>query len=201
MSLERWIAVASASCLGLFAAAAVSFSAAQAGQQRRLPVLVHSFSPTPLFRGVAGEGGAARAAMYVNNRQHGGGAVFGGASFEMAIDVAVLDPKTGNRVADHCVERSFEMATPLDLKKIQLRVTGTGIELRFPDGEIYVAELFQEGDEVEVVILALAVRGDGFNLAGVEKATLVVEPDLDGDGAAEAPYTKDADWQEGIFTS
>jgi hypothetical protein len=182
------------------ALATLSQSGAHAGQNRRPPQLVHSFSPTPLFRGVAEEGRVhAQAAMYVNSRQYG--EAFGVASFEMAIDVAVLDPKTGTRLADHCVERSFEMATPLDLKKVEMRVTGSGIELLFPDGEVYVAELFGAGQEVEVVILALAVRGDGTNLAGVEKASLVVEPDLDGDGRLEAPATHDADWQEGVFTS
>jgi hypothetical protein len=199
MTIKTWAAVLSAALLSA-TGASLSLSSAQAepGQKK----LVHSFSPTPLFRGVAGASGPgvmAQADMYVNSRTFGGSDGTA-ASFEIAVDFAVLD-ETGNMIADHCVARTFSMRTPLDLKKIRMQVVENGIRILFPDGEHYTAELFTRGDAVEVVILALAVRGDGKNLAGVEKTSLLIEADLDGDGKAESVYTKDGDWQEGIFTS
>jgi hypothetical protein len=162
--------------------------------------VVHSFSPTPLFRGTSVAGSVhARAELYVNSRNYGAGAA--SAAFEVAIDYAALDATTGVVLADHCVARTFTMRTPLDLKKIQIEVVGTGVQTHFPDGTTDVATLYAAGSDVEVVILAMAVRGIGSNQSGIEKTTLRVHAgDYDGDGKGEF-YFKDADWQLGRFTS
>ena len=164
---------------------------------------VHSFPPTPLFRGVVpADGQAARAEMIFNNRSFGVNAANEPAEVELAMDLVAYSSLDGRKLGEHCVERTFTMEAPLDLKKVGLTLTQTGMRIEWPDGQVDDVQLFQPGEDVEVSILALALRGDGDNQSPIERASLRVQGDLDGDCVLEFETFMGADHQGGThFTS
>ena len=188
--------------LSLLAVCVSLFALGIAPQRPEFPrgKLVHSFPPVPLFRGVAGPNGdRARAEILYNGRGLTANAV---QRVELAMDVVAFHGQSGERLGDFCVERVFDLEMPLDLKKISLEVTETGVSVRWPDGETQEAFLFQPGTPVEVSLLAFALRGDGWQISPIERASLRVQGDLDGDGLLEFELFQGTDHQGGRnFTS
>ena len=177
---------------------------AQLSPSRDIPrgKLVHSFPPTPIYRGVAGgQGQAARAELIFNNRSWGLNASQQLARVELSFDLIAQRANSGEKLGDYCTQRTFDMETPLDLKSIRFEVTQTGVQIRWPDGSQEDVVLFSPGENVEVSFLAMALRGDGFKQSSIERASLRVQGDLDGDGVLEFDLFQGADHQGGFGTT